>query len=135
MHIASPDPRAAPAIDHRYLSDPENHDLAVLRDGVALAQRMFGHPLLADLLGGPVTDVGSDQSIRDTVVHYYHPVGTCAMGADPAADRSAVCDANGRVYGVAGIVVADASLMPQISRANTNLPAVMLAERIALTLI
>jgi choline dehydrogenase len=133
VRIVSRDPGAAPAIDHRYLSDPGGHDLAVLRDGVAIAQRMFEHPLLAGLLGGPVVEVSNDQAIRDTVVHYYHPVGTCAMGSSP--EHGAVCDAKGRVFGVSGVVVADASLMPQIPRANTNLPAIMIAERIALTLI
>jgi 5-(hydroxymethyl)furfural/furfural oxidase len=47
----------------------------------------------------------------------------------------AVCDPDGLVIGVPGIVVADASLMPQIPRANTNLPAIMIAERIAQTLL
>ena len=85
------------------------------------------------LLGQPVVEVSNDQAIRDTVVHYYHPVGTCAMGSSP--EHGSVCDAKGRVFGVEGVVVADASLMPQIPRANTNLPAIMIAERIALTLI
>jgi len=135
VRIVSRDPCAAPLIDHRYLTDPGDHDLAVLRDGVAMAQRMFQHPLLADLLGKPVLDISSDQAIRDTVVHYYHPVGTCAMGAGPAPGGAAVCDANGRVLGVTGVVVGDASLMPHIPRANTNLPAIMIAQRIAQTLI
>jgi len=85
---------------------------------------------LAIVLGERVTDMSTDDAIRDTVAHYYHPVGTCAMGTGPMA----VCDANGRVHGVEGVVVADVSLMPQIPRANTNLPAVMIGERIAQTL-
>jgi len=74
--------------------------------------------------------MSTDQSIRDTVAHYYHPVGTCAMGAGPMA----VCDADGRVHGVPSVVVADVCLMPQVPRGNTNLPAVMMGERIARTL-
>ncbi|MEQ1704227.1 MAG: GMC oxidoreductase, partial [Ilumatobacteraceae bacterium] len=77
-----------------------------------------------------LTDMSTDSAIRDTVTHYYHPVGTCAMGDGPLA----VCDADGRVHGVPGVVVADVCLMPQIPRGNTNLPAVMIGERIALTL-
>ena len=130
IHISSIDPTAHPHIDHGYLNDPEGHDLAVLRDGLVLAERLLNHPLLASVLGEPVTDMSTDQAIRDTVAHYYHPVGTCAMGSGPMA----VCDANGRVHGVEGVVIADASLMPQIPRANTNLPAVMIGERIARTL-
>ncbi len=130
IHIRSADPAAHPHIDHGYLNDPAGHDLAVLRDGLVHAERLLNHPLLASVLGDPVTDMSTDQAIRDTVAHYYHPVGTCAMGTGPMA----VCDASGRVHGVEGVVIADVSLMPQIPRANTNLPAVMIGERIAQTL-
>jgi len=128
-HIRSPDPAAAPAIDHRYLADDEGHDLAVLRDGLVNANRMLDQPLLARLLGGPVTDGSTDEAIRAQVMHYYHPVGTCRMGLD--GDTLAVCDARGRVRGIDGVVVADASLIPVIPRANTNMPAVMIGERVA----
>ncbi len=59
----------------------------------------------------------------------WHPSGTCRMGA--ADDPMAVCDGAGRVRGVDGVSVCDASLMPTIPRANTNIPTVMIAERIA----
>ena len=130
IHISSAEPAAHPQIDHGYLNDPDGHDIAVLRDGLVHAERLLDHPLLAEVLGERLTDMSTDQAIRDTVAHYYHPVGTCAMGTGPMA----VCDANGRVHGVEGVVIADASLMPQIPRANTNLPAVMIGERIAQTL-
>ncbi len=130
VHIASPDPGAHPLIDHRYLSDEDGHDLAVIRDGLVLAEQLLSHPRLASLLGERITDMSTDQAIRDTVAHYYHPVGSCAMGTGPLA----VCDHDGRVHGLPGVVVADASLMPQITRANTNLPAIMIGERIVRTL-
>jgi choline dehydrogenase len=130
VHVTSADPTAHPFLDHRYLSDPEDHDLAVLRDGLVLAEQLLDHPRLAEVLGGRITDMSTDAAIRDTVAHYYHPVGSCAMGTGPMA----VCDADGRVHGLPGVVVADASLMPQITRANTNLPVVMIGERIARTL-
>lgn len=130
VHITSADPEAHPLIDHRYLSDADGHDLAVLRDGLVLAERLLDHPRLASVLGQRITDMSTDQAIRDTVAHYYHPVGSCAMGSG----QTAVCDHDGRVHGLSGVVVADASLMPQITRANTNLPAVMIGERIARTL-
>ena len=127
VDVVSPDPDAAPRIDHRYLSDPDGHDLAVLRDGIALAQALLNHPALSRVLGAPCTDVGSDAAIRREVAHYYHPVGTCAMGTG----AEAVCDATGRVHGLERITVGDVSLMPQIPRANTNIPAVVIGERIA----
>ena len=131
VHVTSADHRIAPAIDHRYLSDEQGHDLAVLRDGLVTAQELLNHPQLAAILGEAITDVSSDDAIRRAVRHYYHPVGTCAMGEGPMA----VCDSSGRVHGVDGVVVADVCLMPQIPRANTNLPAVMIGERIAHTLL
>ena len=91
VHIATADPDAPPAIDHRYLADPDGHDLAVLRDGLVLANQILDHPELRSLLGDAVTDTSTDAAIRATVAHYYHPVGTCAMGAGP----DAVCDARG----------------------------------------
>ena len=129
LAVVSPDPGAAPRIDHAYLSDPEDHDITVLRDGLALAGEMFAHPALASLLGGEVTDVSGDEAIRREVAHYYHPVGTCRMGV--ASDPFAVCDETGRVYGLPRVWVGDVSLMPQIPRANTNIPAIMIGERIA----
>ena len=59
----------------------------------------------------------------------FHPVGTCKMG--PAADPAAVVDARLRVHGVAGLRVADASVMPRITSGNTNAPTLMIAERAA----
>ena len=60
-------------------------------------------------------------AVRAGVIHYWHPVGTCAMGS--------VTDADGHVLGVEGLVVADASLMPVTPRATTNIPTVVVAER------
>ena len=57
----------------------------------------------------------------------YHPCGTVPMGA--AGDPLAATDAHGRVRGVTGLVVADASLMPTIPSANTNLASLMIGER------
>ena len=60
---------------------------------------------------------------------YHHPVGTCAMGLDPSA--GAVVDPDGRVYGVPGLSVVDASVIPELPSANTNIPTIMLAEHLA----
>ena len=127
VDIVSADPTTAPRIDHAYLSDPDGHDIAVMREGLVMAQDLLDHPALASVLGPPVTDTSTDEAIRREVVHYYHPVGTCPMGAGDEG----VCDSRGRVRGLDRVTVADVSLMAQIPRANTNIPAVMIGERVA----
>jgi choline dehydrogenase len=127
VDIVSADRAAAPRIDHAYMSDADGHDLQVIRDGLAMANDLLNHSSLASLLGEPVTKLETDDDIRRAVAHYYHPVGTCRMGTDELA----VCDAKGNVRGLSNLTVADVSLMPQIPRANTNIPAVVLGERIA----
>ena len=67
--------------------------------------------------------------LRSQVTTTYHPAGTAPMGPD--GDGRAVVDGHGRVYGVDGLRVVDASIMPTSVRNNTNLTCVMLAERIA----
>ena len=67
--------------------------------------------------------------IRDNVAGTFHPVGTCRMGGPD--DRGAVTDSAGRVYGLAGLRVIDASIMPTIPRGNTNIPTIMVAEKLA----
>ena len=132
VSITSTDPEAHPLIDHRYLTDPDDHDVTALRDGLVMAEHLLAQPALADVLvPGPPRDL-SFEAIRHDVQHYYHPVGTAMMGLDP--DRS-VCDQRGRVHGTDRLVVADVSLMPQIPRANTNIPAVVIGERIAALLL
>jgi choline dehydrogenase len=70
-----------------------------------------------------------DDALREGLNVYQHPVGTCRMG--PPDDPHAVVDPSGRVRGLEGLGVADASVMPAIPRANTHLPTLMLAERLA----
>jgi 5-(hydroxymethyl)furfural/furfural oxidase len=69
------------------------------------------------------------EHIRQNVAGTFHPVGTCRMGQ--ANDRAAVVDTAGRVRGIAGLRVIDASIMPTAPRGNTNIPTIMLAEKIS----
>ncbi len=71
--------------------------------------------------------------IRENVAGTFHPVGTCRMGG--ASDRDAVVDTEGRVRGIAGLRVIDASIMPTAPRGNTNIPTLMVAEKISATLV
>ena len=130
--VVGPDPGAAPAIEHGYLSDPEGADLAVLAEGVERARELAATDALRALIGPEITP-SVEHPIAAYHAHYYHPVGTCAMG--PEGDPLAVCDGAGRVRGLEGVLVADCSLMPVAPRANTNVPAVLVGEVIAETLL
>ena len=135
LRITSADTESPPIIDHRYLSDPEDEDLRVLADGVALAREIAAKPSMSRLVGREISLGGSIQTrieteafVRSNCLHYYHPVGTCRMG--PADNPSTVVDARGKIHGLDNVYVADASIMPVIPRANTNIPALVVGERI-----
>ena len=74
-------------------------------------------------------DAALAEHIRQNVAGTFHPVGTCRMGA--ANDPEAVTDPAGRVRGVGGLRVIDASIMPTLPRGNTNIPTIMVAEKLA----
>jgi 5-(hydroxymethyl)furfural/furfural oxidase len=82
-----------------------------------------------DLAALVADDEALAEHIRQNVAGTFHPTGTCRMGK--SNDRAAVTDAAGRVHGVAGLRVIDASIMPTIPRGNTNIPTIMVAEKIA----
>jgi choline dehydrogenase len=132
LRVVSADPEAAPLIDHGYLSDPGGSDLAVLVEGAERTRELASVEPLQTLIGTEL-ELSRDGPIERIHAHYYHPVGTCAMGAE--LDPLAVCDGAGWVRGLDGVVVADCSLMPVIPRANTNVPAVLVGERIAESLL
>jgi 5-(hydroxymethyl)furfural/furfural oxidase len=75
-------------------------------------------------------DAALADHIRENVAGTFHPVGTCRMSAD-ANDRDAVTDTSGRVRGFEGLRVVDASIMPTAPRGNTNIPTIMVAEKIS----
>ncbi len=132
ISLASPDPMAPPRIAANYLSHPE--DVPTLLSGLKIARALVQAPALAryiaqETLPGPriATDAELEADIRARAETIYHPVGTCRMGLDAGS----VTDPMGRVRGVQGLRVIDASLMPQIIAGNTNAPTMMIAENIA----
>lgn len=132
LQLRGRDPAAAPLIDTGYLSDADDADLSVLMDGMEQTRRIAAQDPLAQLVGPELAEtaqwVGRDD-VRRACLHYYHPVGTCRMGG--AFDSMGVVNERGAVHGIENLHVADAAIMPVIPRANTNLPTLVIAERIA----
>lgn len=135
VKLRSADATTAPRIRTGDVDHPD--DLARMVEAVRHARDLVRTPPLRELMRGeeltPGDDVRSDEdlgaAIRTGVNVYHHACGTCPMG--PAADSGAVVDASGRVHGIENLVVADASIMPAVPAANTNLPTIMIGERIA----
>ena len=130
--LNSLDPAVPPVIELALLTD--DRDMRRLIEGLRYARQLLATPDF-----DPVAEEGSQRSgdlndrelaaqIWSTVRTYHHPIGTCSMGPDPA---QAVVDSTGHVHGTKQLLVADASIMPEIPSANTNLPTIMIAERIA----
>jgi choline dehydrogenase-like flavoprotein len=134
VRLASGDPRAAPLIDPNLLK--EDGDIQPLIRALKIARAAFAAAPFARYRGTEVapgpqvqTDEELDAYIRATGYTVHHPVGTCRMG-DPA-DAASVVDPQLRVKGIAGLRVADASVMPSVIGGNTNAPCVMIGERCA----
>jgi choline dehydrogenase-like flavoprotein len=112
-------------IDQGLFRDPEGVDLAIVREGIELARAVAAaEPLRSLLTGDAVADPLPDEGWT-----LFHPVGTCRMGRPGAPDT--VVDPDGRVLGVDGLRVADASVFPTVPRANTHLSALAVAEAMA----
>ena len=126
-------PHAQPRIQPEFLED--EWDLERMVEGLELALRLAETDELRAVSEGvyrPRPDVACDRAalgewVRRACGSGYHPCGTTPMG--PADDPLAVVDQYGRVYGVEGLHVADAGIMPTIPRANTNIPTIMIGER------
>lgn len=130
VRIVSSDPTQPPRIT---LPIPTDDDVAVLSHGVREATNLLSSPTLRSLCRASPTDVPPQPDllhewIRANVYSIPHTVGTCAMGARP--ESGAVVDASGQVYGVSGLSVADASILPGPPTGFPHLVAVMMASRI-----
>ena len=130
----------APLIYPGYFTDP--HDLDVMIAGIRIGRKLFDTQAFKDngfsLLNQSLPacqqhEFDSDEYWRCVARHYtstiYHFVGTCKMG--PKSDPDAVVDAKLKVHGVKGLRVVDASIMPNITRGNTNAPTIMIGEKIS----
>ena len=118
------DPTEPPLVERGFLTRDE--DLGPLLEGVELARAIARAEPLEKLLAAEISpaDADPEEYVRATIRNYFH-LPTCPLGT--------VVDAHGRVFGTEGLYVADASFMPTIPRANTNLTTAAIAERIAAT--
>ena len=135
LKLQSTDSNVQPWLDYNFLSEP--FDRERLRHGVRQALQLARHEGLRELLGDRLApadpDLVSDEALdawmlREAVT-FSHISGTCKMG--PSSDPMAVVDQYGRVHGLEGLRVADASIMPDLVSAPINPAVLMLGERIA----
>jgi len=134
VQIQSQDPAQAPAIRPNYLSTEEDRKVAA--DSLRVTRNIVSQPALAGYKPfeyKPGTQFQTDEELArlagDIATTIFHPVGTAKMGR--ADDAMAVVDPHLKVYGVSGLRVVDASVMPKITSGNTNSPTLMIAEKAA----
>jgi choline dehydrogenase len=132
IHIVSAQPNQPPAVRFNFLS--AQLDREVTLEAMRIARRIMAAPALKGIVTdelAPGLNLQSDDELLDWVRNNaettYHPVGTCKMGHDPMA----VVDDQLRVHGIAGLRVADASIMPTLTSGNTNAPSIMIGEKAA----
>lgn len=134
VRLASRDPRAMPLIRYNFFQDPG--DLRRMMEAVRLSRRIgrtapFSDAVAFEMTPGP--DVRDDAALEKAVIAsvdgYAHPTSTVPMGT--AVDPAAVVDPNGKVRGVEGLHVVDASIMPDIPSVATNVTTIMIAEAIS----
>jgi len=132
VHITAADARRSPAINFNFLSSSPDAELTVR--AVRIARAIMTAPAMTPFQVSEVVP-GTDRSTDDETLDWvkkaaettYHPVGTCKMGSDTMA----VVDAQLRVHGIAGLRVADASIMTTLTSGNTNAPSIMIGEKAA----
>jgi choline dehydrogenase len=135
LRLTSADPQEQPYFNYRYLEDP--WDRQRMREGIRLCLQLVEHPAYRDIIAQRTSptdqELASDRVLDSfllkTLSTARHISGTCKIG--PESDPMAVVDQHCRVYGVDGLRVVDASVMPNVIRANTNATTIMIGERVA----
>lgn len=130
--IESTDPYVAPKIDLNFLA--EESDKVRLLEGIKLSRKIAQTAPLADLIHSELAPNTDDkdvilESIKNSLDTYHHPVATAPMGKKD--DPKAVVDLKANVYGVEGLKVVDASIMPDVPSVATNVTTIAIAERVA----
>ncbi len=133
LSITAADPNVQPALDYRFLEDPSDKER--LREAVRECIQLFEDQSFKSVISGRIAptaeEAGSDELLDDWIAGNLsiagHTCGTCKMG--PESDPDSVVDQFCQVLGVDGLRVIDASVMPEIPRANTNATTIMIAER------
>jgi choline dehydrogenase len=132
VRLAAPDAGVAPVVDPNYLALPR--DVAAMTAGFRLVREIAQADALADwrseeVLPGPQVEdhEAVDRYLRESLVSYFHYAGTCRIGTDALA----VLDTELRVWGIEGLRVADASVMPSSVSGNTHATVLAIAERAA----
>jgi choline dehydrogenase len=133
LWLRSADPAEHPVIDPHYLE--EQADVRALLASLRLSRETGEAKALSEFRAreiAPGPDVRTDEELIEygmrNLITYHHQVGTCKLGIDNTA---VVSPADLRVYGVEGLRVADASVMPAVTSGNTNAPTIMIGERCA----
>jgi choline dehydrogenase len=135
LQLTTTDPRVQPAINYNYFA--EEFDRARHREAVRLVADLLDHPAYRAISEGAINlsqdDLASDAALDRWILHNattsHHSSSTCKMG--PARDPLAVVDQFGKVHGLEGLRVVDASIMPDCIRANTNVTSMVIGERVA----
>ncbi|MBS9721206.1 choline dehydrogenase [Tianweitania sp. BSSL-BM11] len=134
IRLASADPRASPVISPNYLDAELDRRMAVA--AIRLARRIASTEPLRGIVDAevlPGAEAQDDAAIldfaRNNGATIFHPTSTCRMGAGD--DAGAVVDPDLKVRGLEGLWIADCSVMPRIVSGNTNLPAIMIGEKLS----
>ncbi len=134
IRLQNIDPNTQPILDYHYLSDP--YDLERMRESVRLCAQLTGGKEFAGVakrFAPNDKELSNDDDLNHWILSnvstQHHSSGTCKMG--PKTDVMSVVDPSCNVYGLDGLMVVDASVMPDVIRANTNATTVMIAEKIA----
>lgn len=133
LRLSSRNPRVAPRVHYNFLDDPRDLDRMV--EVVRLAEAIAETEPFAGMVAGdispkpPTAEAELREHLRASIQTYAHPTSTVPMGGD--GDPTAVVDAWGAVRGVTGLRVVDASIIPDVPSAPTNVTTIMIAERVA----